>query len=350
DCSSIAGYHVTYDGDQHTATGSCKGVDGGDLAGLDLSGTKHTNAGDYPNDPWSFAQTTNYNAASGTVHDEIDRANPDCSSIAGYHVSYDGDEHTATGSCKGVDGDDLPGLDLSGTKHTNAGDYPNDPWSFAQTTNYNAASGTVHDEIDRANPDCSSIAGYHVTYDGDEHTATGSCKGVDGGDLAGLDLSGTKHTNAGDYPNDPWSFAQTTNYNAASGTVHDEIDRANPDCSSIAGYHVSYDGDEHTATGSCKGVDGGDLAGLDLSGTKHTNAGDYPNDPWSFAQTTNYNAASGTVHDEIDRANPDCSSIAGYHGTYDGDEHTATGSCKGVDGGDLAGLDLSGTKHTNAGD
>ena len=328
---------MTYDGDSHTAGGSCKGIGGGELAGLDLSGTAHTNAGDYPSDPWSFAQTTNYNAANGTVHDQIDRANPDCSSIAGYHVTYDGDSHTAGGSCKGIGGGELAGLDLSGTAHTNAGDYPSDPWSFAQTTNYNAANGTVHDQIDRANPDCSSIAGYHVTYDGDSHTAGGSCKGIGGGELAGLDLSGTAHTNAGDYPSDPWSFAQTTNYNAANGTVHDQIDRANPDCSSIAGYHVTYDGDSHTAGGSCKGIGGGELAGLDLSGTAHTNAGDYPSDPWSFAQTTNYNAANGTVHDQIDRANPDCSSIAGYHVTYDGDSHTAGGSCKGIGGGELAG-------------
>ena len=169
---------------------SCKGIGGGELAGLDLSGTAHTNAGDYPSDPWSFAQTTNYNAANGTVHDQIDRANPDCSSIAGYHVTYDGDSHTASGSCKGIGGGELAGLDLSGTAHTNAGDYPSDPWSFAQTTNYNAANGTVHDQIDRANPDCSSIAGYHVTYDGDSHTASGSCKGIGGGELAGLDLIG----------------------------------------------------------------------------------------------------------------------------------------------------------------
>ena len=61
------------------------------LAGLDLSGTTHTNAGDYLADPWTFTDVTgNYNDTSGTVHDKIDKANADCSSISGYRVTYDG--------------------------------------------------------------------------------------------------------------------------------------------------------------------------------------------------------------------------------------------------------------------
>ena len=101
-------------------------------------------------------------------------------------------------------------------------------YTYTGDANHTGSSDSENFTIDRANPDCSSIAGYHVTYDGDSHTAGGSCKGIGGGELAGLDLSGTAHTNAGDYPSDPWSFAQTTNYNAANGTVHDQIDRANP--------------------------------------------------------------------------------------------------------------------------
>ena len=110
------------------------------------------------------------------------------------------------------------------------------------------------------------------------------------------------HTNAGDYPSDPWLFAQTTNYNAANGTVHDQIDRANPDLQLDRRLPRDLRRRLAHAGGSCKGIGGGELAGLDLSGTAHTNAGDYPSDPWSFAQTTNYNAANGTVHDQIDRA------------------------------------------------
>jgi hypothetical protein len=65
---------------------------------------------------------------------------------------------------------------------------------------------------------------YSVTYDGTAHTATGTAKGVLGESLAGLSVSGTTHTNAGDYPSDPWIFTDSTgNYNNTSGTTHDSI-------------------------------------------------------------------------------------------------------------------------------
>jgi hypothetical protein len=38
---------------------------------------------------------------------------------------------------------------------------------------------------------------------------------------------------------------------------------------------------------------------LNLTGTTHTNPGDYPTDAWTFTGGTNYNNASGTVHDNI---------------------------------------------------
>src|SRR5207245_1020152 len=209
----------------------------------------------------------------------------------------------ATGSATGVKGEALAGLDLSGTTHTAAGDYPADPWTFTDVTgNYNNASGTVHDHIDKANATI-VVTAYHVTYDGNAHTATGSATGVKGEALAGLDLSGTTHTVAGDYPADPWTFTDVTgNYNNASGTVHDHIDKANATIV-VTAYHGTYDAYAHTATGTATGVKGDALAGLDLSGTTHTAAGDYPADPWTFTDVTgNYNNASGTVHDHIDKA------------------------------------------------
>jgi len=68
------------------------------------------------------------------------------------------------------------------------------------------------------------VTPYDVTYSGDPHTASGSCLGVEGETLAGLDLSGTTHTAAGEYPGDPWTFTDVTgNYNGDSGTVDDSI-------------------------------------------------------------------------------------------------------------------------------
>jgi hypothetical protein len=61
------------------------------------------------------------------------------------------------------------------------------------TDNYTNASKDVLINVLKAEADCSIIP-YDVTYDGDPHTATGSCLGVKGEELAGLDLSGTTHT------------------------------------------------------------------------------------------------------------------------------------------------------------
>src|SRR4029453_9554289 len=53
-----------------------------------------------------------------------------------------------------------------------------------------------------------TVTPYHVTYDDVAHTATGTATGVGGAILSGLDLSGTTHIDAGDYPADPWTFTE----------------------------------------------------------------------------------------------------------------------------------------------
>ena len=81
--------------------------------------------------------------------------------------------------------------------------------------------------ISKATPNCSSISGYDSVYNGNPHTATGACKGVDGNALSGLDKSGTTHTKAGTYNDDPWTFSDITgNYNNAGGTVNDKIEQS----------------------------------------------------------------------------------------------------------------------------
>jgi hypothetical protein len=60
-----------------------------------------------------------------------------------------------------------------------------------------------------------------------------------------------------------------------------------------------YDTLPHTATGSATGVMSEALAGLNLSGTTHTNAGSYV-DTWSFTDVTgNYYNANGQITDVI---------------------------------------------------
>src|SRR5262249_62106774 len=100
---NVTGYSVTYDCKQHTATGTANGVNGEDLsAGLDFSGTLHTNAVAAHTDTVYYNDSTgNYNNSSTTVTDEIDKANVTFN-VTGYSVTYDCKQHTATGDRKSV--------------------------------------------------------------------------------------------------------------------------------------------------------------------------------------------------------------------------------------------------------
>jgi hypothetical protein len=272
---TVTPYNVTYDATAHTATGTATGVFGENLsADLDLSGTTHTNANSYPNDPWTFTDPNgNYNTANGTVNDNIGQATPTIN-VTPYNVTYGGNPHTATGTATGVAGVNLSGdLDLSGTTHTNAGAYPTDPWSFTDPTgNYKGASGTVSDNIAKANPTI-NVTPYNVTYDGNPHTATGTATGVGGVNLSGLNLSGTTHTNAGTYPSDPWTFTDLTgNYNNASGTVSDVINKAGTTTTVVAQPNPSVSGVPVAFTATVTG------AGVTPSGTA------------TFVDTSNSNA------------------------------------------------------------
>jgi hypothetical protein len=299
----VTPYHVPYDGNPHTATVTATGVDGVDLsASVNLSGTTHTNAGTYNGDAWSFS-SPNYASQNGTVDDKIDKVNATIN-VTPYDVPYDGDPHTATGTATGVKSESLSGLDLSHTTHTNAGTYSTDYWKFTDSTgNYNnVGNTTITDKIDKVNATI-VVNGYTGTYDGFAHGATGSATGVKGANLSGqLNLGATFTNYPGGYAN--WTFSGGTNYNDDSGSVAIVISKANAMIVITAYSVVSYDSMSHTATGTAKGVLNEDLsAGLDLSGTTHTNAGDYPTDPWTFTGGTNYNDDAGTVHDSIGKAN-----------------------------------------------
>jgi len=404
----VNSYNVTYDGFPHTSTGTATGVNSEDLSSdLGLSGTTHTTAGDYTGDSWAFTDTTgNYNNASGTVNNNISKATP-ILSVTNSPVTYDGSPKSATvsGSVPGNVSNILTGGTAS---QTGAGTYPvTADFVPTDTTNYNSltaasagdfviakaaptlsvtnspltyngspqaaavdgsVAGTVSNVqyngsstlptdtgvyavtadfvpddtvtygsltgasagnfvIDKADPDCTSIAGYSLTYDGNSHTATGTCQGVGSdGTLSGLNLSGTTHTDAGPYNGDAWNFTDISgNYHNASGTVNSTIAKANPDCSSIAGYNLTYDGNSHTATGTCQGVGSdGTLNGLNLSGTTHTGAGTYNGDAWNFTDISgNYNAASGTVNSSIAKATP-ILSVTNSPVPYSGSPQSAT--------------------------
>src|SRR5207244_5366617 len=124
------------------------------------------------------------------------------------------------------------------------------------------------------------VAAYDVTYDCYEHmAAVTSITGVNGETCAAVgtvDVSNTKHTNAGTYSTDSWSFTGTANYNHIAATIiTDHIGKADASVV-VAAYDVTYDGHEHmAAVTSIIGVNGetGAAVGtVDVSNTKHTNA------------------------------------------------------------------------------
>ncbi|MGA2880343.1 MAG: MBG domain-containing protein [Bryobacteraceae bacterium] len=114
---------------------------------------------------------------------------------------------------------------------------------------------------------------YSVTYDGNAHTATGSATGVSGANLtAGLNLSGTTHTNAGTYTGDPWTFTDTSgNYNNASGAVNDVI-KQQPVTVNLLNMNPTYSGGPlmPTVTTTPPGI------AVSFTGAPDTNAGSYP--------------------------------------------------------------------------
>ena len=351
---NVTQYSVPYDGTAHTATATATGVGGVNLiADVNLSGTTHTNAGTYASDGWSFSDPNgNYTSASGTVTDAISKVTA-VINVTPYVLNYDGNSHTAMGTATGVGGANLNAdLNLTGTTHTNAGVYATDPWTFTDPNgNYIGANGTVADGISEINATI-AVNPYSVTYDGNAHTATATATGANGANLiADMTLSGTTHTNFGNYALDAWSFSDPNhNYLPANGTVNDSISAATP-VINISAYSVAYDGNSHTATGSATGVNGVNLSyELNLGGTAHTNAGTYTSDAWFFTDTTgNYSNETGTVSDSIAKASANIS-VTPYTVTYDGNPHAATGSATGVGGANLASeLDLSKTMHTNAG-
>jgi len=145
-----------------------------------------------------------------------------------FYTSVDGGEtyvyvdSATTAKADGVDGVatrehvDLTGID--------AGRYADGVKAiFEGGDGYSGSEGTGKLTVAKADAKI-VVTPYDVTYDGNVHTATGTAKGVLNESLSGLDLSGTTHTAAGDYPTDPWTFTDVTgNYKDANGTVHDRI-------------------------------------------------------------------------------------------------------------------------------
>jgi hypothetical protein len=309
---SVSGGPFPYDGNQHSATATATGVGGAPVSGsfsftYDGSATAPTNAKTSYAVVATFTSTDpNYTGGTGNGTLTIKQATPTVTVAADPMPTYDGNPHSTTAAAVGVDGHTVVSgsfsftYDGSTTAPTNAKTSYAVVATFTSTDpNYTTGSGTGSITIKKTNANI-VVTPYSIPYDGNPHTAAGTAKGVQNELLTGLNLTGTTHTNAAIYGTDPWTFTDVTgNYNYTTGTVIDNIAKANPTIL-VTPYSVTYDANPHSATGTATGVKGESLVGLNLAGTVHTNPVDYPTDPWTFTDVTgNYNPASGTVHDNI---------------------------------------------------
>jgi hypothetical protein len=327
---NVSGYTGDYDAAAHGATGSCTGVGGATLTGLNLGSTFTNVPGGTAQ--WTFANA-DYVSQNGDVDIVINSIDPTCA-VNGFTGPYDGDPHAASGACTGVGGAPLTGLDL-GASFTNVPGGTAD-WAFHDTAgNYNDKSGSVAIDISKAAATC-TIDGYTGPYDGFAHGAAGACTGAKSETLAGLDL-GASFTNVPGGTAD-WAYTDVTgNYEDQTGTAAIVINPVDAVCT-VEGFNGPYDGDAHGASGACTGIDAQPLSGLTL-GASFTDVPGGTAD-WAFTDATgNYNNASGSVAITIDPVDPTCT-IAGFTGAYNGDPHGASGSCVGVKNEPLTGLDL----------
>jgi hypothetical protein len=130
--------------------------------------------------------------------------------------------------------------------------------------------------VSKANPTV-TILPYNVTYDGTRHTATGSVTGAFGETLSGLDLSGTTHTNAGNYAGS-WTFTDATdNYNNTSAPVDDSIGKA-PLTVNVANDLMLLGSNPPALSGTVAGSVGGDTVAVTYAtaATAKSSVGAYP--------------------------------------------------------------------------
>ncbi|PYV17386.1 MAG: hypothetical protein DMG21_08510, partial [Acidobacteria bacterium] len=147
--------------------------------------------------------------------------------VTPYSVSYDGSAHTATGTAKGVLNENLSGLDLSATTHTDAGT-TTDTWTFTDSTgNYNNSSNTVSDTISKASSTVAvtCTAGAPFTFTGSAETpCTASYSGA-GGLTGSLTPTYTNNTSAGTATASA-SYAGDANHTSSSNSADFTIGQA----------------------------------------------------------------------------------------------------------------------------
>ncbi|MGH7181836.1 MAG: LEPR-XLL domain-containing protein, partial [Nitrospiraceae bacterium] len=186
---TVAGYDVDYNGVAHTATGTAVGVLGENLsAGLNLSGTIHTNAG-ANDDIWTFS-STNYTDQSGTVATLIARVDATIA-VNGFNTVYSATPPGPSGTPQGLfQGNSLPipirdygtvlDLTATGISNTNSAGlggldgfrYVNQLYSANQDVTVTVAGAPTTDSahylslfLRVQNPNTGIVNAYYITYE-----------------------------------------------------------------------------------------------------------------------------------------------------------------------------------------
>jgi hypothetical protein len=311
------------------------------------------------------AATANYNAATATVHINVNKAEQTITWADPLDITYgtllDGTQLNAT--VEGVSGASAAGtLTYSPAAGTllSAGNNQALTVDAAETDNYNAASKTVHINVNKAEQTITWADPLDITYgtllDGTQLNAT--VEGVSGASAAGtLTYSPAAGTllSAGNNQALTVDAAETDNYNAATATVHINVNKAEQTITWATPDNITYGtllsgaqlnaaiAGSATAGASVPGVLTYDpAAGTLLAAGSHTLHVD-------AAATGNYNAASEEVTLVVDKANPTIS-VTGGTFAY-GDPITVTGSAYGVGGttdilSPAISLSYTGTSHT----
>jgi hypothetical protein len=285
---------------------------GGDFAGMSVdpsTGTSFWGANEFFNNSVSTNWATfvsNFTVSAGTTS---------VGNTGSVQFQIDGVNFGSPVSVSGGSANSGPTTTIPGGGHTITANYTDGPTlgdssgSLLQTVNAANTSTTVTSSLNPSTYGQSVAFAATVTNASTSAAPTGSLEFFDGSTDLG---AGTLGASSGNQTT--WTFGISTlsagshaiqavfsdaaNFNGSSGTLAQTVNKANASIT-VTPYGVTYDGNSHTATGSATGVFNESLAGLDRSGTTHTNAGSYT-DTWTFTDVTgNYNNATGTVTDSI---------------------------------------------------
>jgi hypothetical protein len=242
----------------------------------------------------NYAESANYLGSSDSETFVISKADPVCT-VSGGTWTYDGDPHGASGSCLGVKGETLAGLDLGATFTNVPGGTAN--WTFTDATgNYNDASGSVAIVINKAATVTTlTCAAGPFVYTGEPHTPCSASVTGPGGLSETLTVSYSNNTNAGTATASA-SFGGGPNHLASSDSETFEIGKADATCT-VIGYVGWFDGAFHGATGSCVGIGGENPGTLSLGSTFRNVPGGTAH--WTFTGNGNYEDESGSVAIQI---------------------------------------------------